>query len=189
VLPVVGAAILVAMVLSLRFGKGHLDCHNQNDWSLLSWFVMPIFLGLVVAPAGLGAFVASSRQADLLSGNTGNSTISLDLGAGSGYKSVTVAELAEAGHIKVGKVSVEGQILGSVPGLKANECPLAHYVMVCCAADLHTVAVILRYPSNYHPKKDRWVRVYGTVRRDSRGVVLDGKVIQPIAEPNPPYLY
>ena len=188
VLPVLGAVIFGAMAFVYRHGRPK-SSHSHRDWSLIPWFLMPVVLSLIVAPVGLGAFVAGNRQASLMGPTQGNSGISLDLSKKSGYKTVTIVDLAQAGRIKGGKVSVEGQLVGSSSGLKANETMIAHYKMVCCVADVSPVAIILEQPSGFIPEKNQWVRVNGTARREARGVVLKADMIQPIAAPKPPYLY
>lgn len=187
-LPLLGAVIFGAMAFIYRHGRPR-SSHTHRDWSLIPWFLMPVVLSLIVAPVDLGAFVAGNRQASLMGQAHGNSGISLDLSRKSGYKEVTIVDLAQAGKIKGGKVSVEGQLVGGSSELKVNESLIAHYKMVCCVADVSPVAIILELPSGYTPQKDQWVRVNGTARREARGVVLKADMIQPIAAPNPPYLY
>lgn len=191
VLPLVGALILGAMAVVLRRGKSHCGCGHghSRDWSVIPWFLMPVVVSLIIAPAGMGAFVAGNRQSGLMASTRGDSAISLDLSSQSGYKDVNIIELSQAGNIKAGKVRVEGQLLNAMPGMQANECPMAHYHMVCCVADIQPVVIILRYPSGYTPKRDQWVRACGTATRGPRGVVLTADSIQPIGTPNPPYLY
>jgi uncharacterized repeat protein (TIGR03943 family) len=191
VLPFLGALILAAMAFALRQGTAPCGCGHSHgrDWSVMPWFLMPVVMSLIIAPAGLGAVVAGNRQSGLLASTGGDSAISLDLSKQSGYENVNIIELAQAGNIKGGKVSVEGQLLGTAPGLEADECLIAHYQMVCCVADIRPVVVILRYPGGYTPTKGQWVRVNGTAARSTRGVVLTADAIQPIAAPNPPYLY
>lgn len=190
-LPLVGALILAAMAFSLRQGKTPCGCDHGHghDWSVLPWFLMPVVLSLIIAPAGLGAFVAGNRQSGLLASTGGDSAISLDLSSQSGYKNVTIVQLSQAGNIKGGKVSVEGQLLDAAPGLQPGECLIAHYQMICCVADIRPVVIVLKYPNGYVPKAGQWVSVNGTAIRAKRGVVLTAETIQPIATPNPPYVY
>jgi|GEM_PF-2700020 len=189
VLPLLGTLVTALMALALRYGRKHIGCAEHRDWSMLSWFLMPVIVSLIIPPVGLGAFVAGNRQANLLGPSQGSGAISLNLSGRSGYKDVTILQLADAGEIKGGKVTVEGQLLSSDQKLGANECLIAHYQMVCCVADVRPVAIILRYPEGYKPTADQWVRVNGIARREKRGVVLEAQVIQPISTPNPPYLY
>lgn len=190
-LPLLGALILAGMAFTMRQGKTPCGCAQggSRDWSVLPWFLMPVVLSLIIAPAGLGAFVAGNRQSGLLASTRGDSAISLDLSKQSGYENVNIIELAQAGNIKGGKVSVEGQLLGAAPGLESGECLIAHYQMICCVADIRPVVIILKYPKGYMPSKGQWVRVNGTATRGKRGVVLTADVILPIGAPNPPYLY
>lgn len=188
VLPIIGAVVCGAMAFVYRRGKP-VHGHSKRDWSLAPWFLMPIAIALIVPPVGLGAVVAGNRQQSLTGASRGNSAIALDLSKDSGYKSVTIIDLANAGSIKGGKVSVDGQILGRSPGFKENECILAHYQMVCCVADINPVAIILEYPDGYKPTKGNWVKVDGVADRSNRGVILKADTITPIPTPNPPYLY
>lgn len=187
-LPVIGAVITCGMVLAIKFGKKRTHCSVDSDWSLLTWFIMPIALGLMVAPAGLGTFVAGNHQSSLM-GGSGDSSITLDLGASSAYKNVTIPELMQAGHIKSGKVTVVGQLVGPAPGNAPDEYLIANFTMVCCVADLRPVAILMKITGGFPPEQGQWVRVKGIVSRDKRGVVLTTQEIERIAEPNPPYLY
>lgn len=188
-LPWVGAFLLIAMIISTKFGRQEV-CHSgKMDWSISSWFLMPIVLGLLVPPAGLGAFIANTRQGQMLGSAQANNNISINLALYSNYQNVTIANLAYAGHITSGKVSVEGQIFIPDKPLKSGECILLHYLMTCCAADLRTVSVILAYPEGYRPKSGQWVRVHGIAKREKRGVIIKSDMIESISEPDPPYLY
>lgn len=186
-LPVLGAAVAFAMVLVLRYGRrGH---GAPREVSHLSWFLLPIILGVVVAPAGLGGVVAGKQHGDLLSSSQGNNSVFLNLAHEADYPDVTIKQLVDAGHIEPGKISVEGQFVGQCAGLVKGETLLAHYRMVCCAMDVRPVTVILACPNGYNPKIGQWVRVRGMVRRERRGVLINAESIQPIGEPVPPYLY
>ena len=187
-LPIIGAIICGAMAFVYRRGRPA-NGHSKRDWSLTPWFLMPVAIALIVPPVGLGTFVANNRQGSLTGSGQGNSAISLDLSNDSNYKPVTVIDLADAGNIKGGKVSVQGQLLTRSAKLGANQCLLAHYQMVCCVADVSPVAVILEYPGGYTPTKGKWVQVDGVASRDKRGVILKADAIRPIPTPNPPYLY
>jgi len=186
-LPALGAVMLAGMVLAVWSKAGRHNHGNQLDWAHLAWFLMPIVLGLLITPSALGAFIAGKRGGNLWSNSPGNSAIALNLASNSEYAPITISRLAGAGHITSGKVSVEGQLFSNGAGLGANECSLVHYKMVCCIADLRVIGVILHYPAGFHPVQGAWVRVQGKASRDARGVVID--VIEPIPEPNPPYLY
>jgi uncharacterized repeat protein (TIGR03943 family) len=186
-LPALGSALAFAMAFVLRYGR---HVHGiRREMSLLSWLLMPVVLGVIVAPAGLGEVVAGKQHGDLLSSSQGNSSVFLNLAHDARYRSVTIKELVVAGHIEPGKVSVDGQFVGQSPGLAHGETLLAHYSMVCCAMDVRPMTVILRCPNNYKPEIGQWARVRGTVRRERRAVLIDAESIQPIAEPSPPYLY
>lgn len=188
-LPAVGALMLIGMVAAI-WSKANQHSHGApQDWSHLSWFLMPIVLGLVITPSALGAFIAGKHQGNLWTSSPGNSAIALNLSSNSQYAPVTVAQLSEAGTITSGKVQVDGQMFAAGAGMKPNECSLVHYKMTCCIADLTVVGVILHYPSGFKPVPGQWVRVEGKARRDSRGVVVDADIIEQIPEPNPPYLY
>ena len=119
-----------------------------------------------------------------------NNNISINLAANSDYQKVTLANLAFAGHITPGKISVEGQLYIPDTQPKPGECILAHYVMRCCAADLSPVSATLLYPPGFQPKSRQWVRVRGVAaRRMDSSVVIKADMIEPIGEPSPPYLY
>lgn len=187
ILPAIGAALLIAMLVARTFGRHKLGHSHPIDWPIAMWNVLPIILGLAIAPASLGAFVAN-KSGNVISGQ-GNNSIMLDLASSSQYKEVTVCQLERAGHISKGKVKVEGQIPGQLMSTSQNECPLYHYVMTCCVADLSVASVTLKYPAGYVPKPGQWVRVMGTADRVGPEVVVQADTIENISEPNPPYLY
>ena len=188
VLPLIGASLLIAMILSVKISNKRPSRENK-DWSILAWFLMPILMSLLVPPAGLGMFIAKSREAEMLKAGRVDSNISLDLSRSAEYKNVRLDELAAASKIVSGKVSVVGQTILTTNQPTQNECLLVHYVMVCCAADLRPVSVLLKYPAGYLPENGKWVKVRGIASRDEKGVVLEVHTIEPIREPNPPYLY
>lgn len=187
-LPWIGISVMVAMIVATRISNPCRCQKADHDWSLLPWFLMPILMGLLFPPAGLGAFVANTRKAEMFGSSGANSNISLDLSRSAQYKEMRLDELAAASRIVAGKVTVVGQTIVS-SNTAPDECILAHYVMVCCAADLRPVGIILKYPAAYTPQHGKWVRVRGTVSREPQGIVLRADTIEPIREPNPPYLY
>jgi putative membrane protein len=71
---------------------------------------------------------------------------------------------------------------------------LVRFVMVCCAADVQPVAVLVQYP-NTSPDFElmSWVRVIGKVRfetvGDHREPVVDASKVTSIPQPADQYLY
>jgi uncharacterized repeat protein (TIGR03943 family) len=196
-LPAFGAIVLAAMVAALWFGHTQSDDHEhehgndhlQVDWTHVSWFTLPVILGLIIAPAGLGAFVAGRQHGMAWSNQPGNSGISLNLSGNSQYADCNIAQLSDAGHITSGKVAIDGQISLQGAKMPAGECSLVHYRMVCCVADLRVVGVTLKYAVGYKPADGQWVHVEGKASRQKDGVYVDADVIQPIPQPDPPYLF
>jgi len=187
-LPILASLILLGMVLASIFGKGH-DAHEHPvGWASGSWNMLPIILGIVIAPASLGSFVAGHRGG-ISTGGAGNTGIMLNLASAGDYQDVDVRQLANAGHISKGKVCVEGQIPDDGGALGKTSCPLIHYVMTCCVEDLQTVGVTMNYPAGFKPTAGQWVRVRGTADRTPTGVVVTADTIEPIDQPDPPYLY
>lgn len=191
VLPVAGAVILTAMVVTLVRSRHHAAGPglSTSRWDWVPLFVTPVVIGSLVAPIGVGTIVAGNRRADLMGGVRQTGSLSFALGAGSGYRETTVYDLATAANIAPGKVSLQGQILERLPDMAGNQCPLAHYKMTCCVADLQPVAVTLEYPAGFTPTVNQWVSVRGTVRRLGDATIVKADIIAPISAPNPPYLY
>jgi len=190
-LPVLGIVVLAAMVVTLVRNREHglEHAHGAETWDWVPLFVMPIVVGFLVAPIGVGAVVAGNRQSDLLGGARQFGKLSLALGTGDTYKEVTVYELATAATLTPGKIRVQGQILGKMEGMAENRCPLAHYKMTCCVADLQPIAVVLEYPAGFTPQEHQWVSVRGTAWRDGDQTIVKADIITPSSAPNPPYLY
>lgn len=193
VLPVLGIVLMVAMVIVLVSEDDSADAtshdHGSGSWDWVPFFLMPVVVGFLIAPMGMGSVVAANRQADLLGGARRFGTRTLALGTGQDYKDVTVYDLATAENLNANRIKVMGQILDPLPGMTAQRCPLAHYKMTCCVADLQPVAVILEYPTDFKPEPSQWVLVRGTARLDGEATVVKADVITPVAEPRPPYLY
>jgi uncharacterized repeat protein (TIGR03943 family) len=186
-LPILGAALSGAIALTLglrqlRRGEGE----TRGDYSLVAWLLMPIVLGILIPPEGVGAFVASKRGGAAVSADS-EGVFSSTLQSGGEYASTTLADLTKSSGEKPKKVSVEGQI--SLDSGKKGECRLTHYVMVCCVADLSPVSVELRYPSGFAPVNGQWVRVRADAHSGPDGVMLDAKFIQPLNQPSSQYLY
>jgi uncharacterized repeat protein (TIGR03943 family) len=190
-LPAAGAVILTAMVMALLKSPGRVAGHGDatGRWDWVPLFVTPVVIGILVAPIGVGTIVAGNRKTNLMGGVRQSGSLSFALGASSDYREVTVYDLATAASITPGKVSVKGQILERLPGMAANQCPLAHYKMTCCVADLQPVAVTLEYPAGFTPQANQWVSVRGTVRREGDATIVKADIVAPISAPNPPYLY
>lgn len=191
VLPAAGAVILLAMVVTLLRNRGPAEGHSHgtDKWDWVPLFVTPVVIGLLVAPIGVGTIVAGNRKADLMGGIRQEGALSFALGAGSSYKEATVYDLATAASITPGKVSVQGQILERLPEMTGRQCPLAHYKMTCCVADLQPVAITLEYPAGFTPRVNQWVSVRGTVRREGDATIIVADIVANISAPNPPYLY
>ena len=71
---------------------------------------------------------------------------------------------------------------------------LVRFVMVCCAADVQPVAVMVQYPKT-SPDFElmSWVRVVGKIRFDTAGdhlePVVDALKVTSIPQPSNQYLY
>ena len=184
-IPLTGALITLAMAIRVIASPNPDIYAPKRHTRVLTWFLMPIALAIVVSPAGMGAFAVDNSAASRTRANT---SITFNPGV-SGYKRTTLVRLAEAGNIKEGKVSVEGQVKIDPKLLDSNEILLYHYQMVCCVLHVSPVSALVKHPADYEPAAGQWVRVKGTVKRDDRGVVISADAITPIKEPDPPYIY
>ena len=97
------------------------------------------------------------------------------------------------------RVETIGRIYDDVKGynmqIKRNEFFLMQFVMVCCAADMIPVSIIISNHSAFKIKNNSWARIKGKIKfvKDKEtggfyGIVEDDS-IEEISEPSSPYLF
>jgi uncharacterized repeat protein (TIGR03943 family) len=151
--------------------------------------VLPVVVILAMPPAALGSFAASRRS--LASGAV---TTAPDLEAGG---EVTLASVAAAGWSQDARrslvaragsrVTFEG-IVARRDGQPSDEFMLTRFIVSCCVADALSVQVRVVGAPPGEFEDDDWVRVSGVFYPLEREVVVDASRIEPIPQPDEPYL-
>jgi uncharacterized repeat protein (TIGR03943 family) len=161
---------------------------RSTVWAV-GFVLLPVVAILVLPPAALGSYAASRRS--LSSGLVASGP---ELEAGD---AVTLAAVAAAGWsddarrslvARAGsQVSFEG-IVTKRDGQAADEFMLTRFIVSCCVADALSVQVrvVGAVPGEF--EEDDWVRVEGAFYPVGQEVVVDASDIEPIPQPNDPYL-
>jgi uncharacterized repeat protein (TIGR03943 family) len=179
-----------------RAAAGTLDATLEQ---LLTWVVvvLPVVLGLVVAPRALGSSaLAGERVSRLL--------LTFAPGPTAAVPSARPSEplddvgplltyLRSVGPGSVGQpVRVTGLVMPS-DALGAGEFALLRYAIAHCVADARPVALLVVAPSVPDVRADQWVEIEGEVgirdREGDRLVTILSRRITPVPEPRNPYLF
>lgn len=155
----------------------------------VGFVLLPVVAILALPPAALGSYAASRRS--LASGFV---TTAPNLESGG---EVTLASVAAAGWSEDARrslvqragsrVTFEG-IVARRDGQAADEFMLTRFIVSCCVADALSVQVrvVGAPPGGF--EEDEWVRVSGAFYPVGREVVVDASEIEPIPQPDQPYL-
>lgn len=159
--------------------------------------LLPIVLGLVLAPRALGTSALAGEHVTRLlltfaAGSSGASRPpkrdeSLD-DTGS-----VLTYLRRVGDAGVGQpVRVTGMVMTS-DALETREFAVLRYAIVHCVADARPVALLVVAPSPVNMQSDQWVQIEGELssraREGDRLVTVVAQRITPVTEPNNPYLF
>lgn len=157
-------------------------------WAV-GFVLLPVVAILVLPPAALGSYAASRRS---LSSGLVASAPALEAG-----DAVTLAAVAAAGWSddarrslvsRAGsRVSFEG-IVTKREGQAADEFMLTRFIVSCCVADALSVQVRVVGAPPGQFEEDDWVRVSGAFYPVGQEVVVDASEIEPIPQPDDPYL-
>ena len=190
VVPVGAAALTVAAIGRLATARAPRPepLSRRRAWSL-GFVVLPAVMVLALPPTALGSF-AASRRSQSAGFVTGAST--LERG-----QPVTLAAVAAAGWSDDARralvdragspVAFEG-IVTRREGQAADEFMLTRFIVSCCVADALSVQVrvVGAPPGSF--ELDQWVRVRGTLYPVGRETVVDASSVEPIPQPDDPYL-
>jgi uncharacterized repeat protein (TIGR03943 family) len=157
-------------------------------WAV-GFVVLPVVAILTLPPTSLGSFAASRRS---LSSGFVTSAPSLEAGG-----EVTLASVAAAGWSRDAQrslvqragsqVTFEG-FVARRDGQAADEFMLTRFIVSCCVADAISVQVRVVGAPPGQFEDDDWVRVSGSFYPVGREVVVDASEIEPIPQPDHPYL-
>jgi uncharacterized repeat protein (TIGR03943 family) len=187
----VGAILLTAATIgrisTARTGDAQ-PLPRRTAWGI-GFVLLPVVAILTLPPNSLGAFAASRRS---LSSGFVTSAPSLEAGG-----EVTLASVAAAGWSKDAqrslvkragsRVTFEG-FVARRDGQAADEFMLTRFIVSCCVADAISVQVrVVGAPPGTF-EEDDWVRVSGSFYPVGHEVVVDASEIEPIPQPDHPYL-
>lgn len=190
VVPVGAAALTVAAAGRLATARVPRPepLSGRRTWSL-GFIVLPAVMLLALPPTALGSFAASRRSpsAGFVTG-----TSSLESG-----EAVTLAAVAAAGWSDDARRALEERagtpvvfegIVTRRAGQAADEFMLTRFIVSCCVADALSVQVRVVGAPPGRFSLDQWVRVKGTFYPVGRETVVDATSVEPIPQPDDPYL-
>jgi len=165
----------------------------------LTWVVvlLPLALGLVVAPSALGTSALGGERVTrlLLTFAPGSPSAARPPQPAEALDDVgpLLAYLRRAGSGSVGQpVRVTGMVMTS-DALGAGEFALLRYAIAHCVADARPVALLVVAPTLPAVRPDQWVEIDGEVasreREGDRLVTIVARRITPVEEPRNPYLF
>ena len=165
----------------------------------LTWVVvlLPLVLGLVVAPRALGTSALGGERVTrlLLTFAPGSPPTVRPPQPAEALDDVgpLLAYLRQAGSGSVGQpVRVTGMVMTS-DALAAGEFALLRYAIAHCVADARPVALLVVAPTLPAVRPDQWVEIEGEVasreREGDRLVTIVARGITLVEEPRNPYLF
>jgi len=206
--PLVLAAGVVLLVLGLLPPLGLLggpaagpaggagDPHQHR--ARVGWLLLvPVLVVLVVQPAALGSYAASSRT--VVPGGGDSEFPPLDAPV-RGAVPMPMAEFVTRAVRDPGQslAGVRVRLIGFVAPAETSDGSyrLTRFVIFCCAADAEALQAVIRGDATPRAR-DQWLEVEGTWQPRPAAVddpnpqppVLDADVVRPIAPPRPPYEY
>jgi uncharacterized repeat protein (TIGR03943 family) len=204
--PLVLAAGMVLLALGLLPPLGLLGARaagpaggtgGHRHRARVGWLLLvPVLVVLVVQPAALGSYAASSRS--VVPGGGGGDFPALAAPV-RGAVPMPMAEFVTRAVRDPGQslAGVRVRLTGFVaPAEGAGSYRLTRFVIFCCAADAEALQAVVH--GDVVPRaRDQWLEVEGTWQPRPAAVddpsppppVLDAAVVRPIAPPRPPYEY
>jgi uncharacterized repeat protein (TIGR03943 family) len=170
----------------------HHHHRGRVGWLLLA----PVLVVLVVQPAALGSYAASSRTVVPGGGDSQFPPLAAPV---RGAVPMSMAEFVTRAVRDPGRslAGVRVRLTGFVaPAEGGSGYRLTRFVIFCCAADAEALQAVVR--GDPTPRaRDQWLEVEGTWQPRPAAVddpsppppVLDADVVRAIAPPRPPYEY
>ena len=202
--PLVLAAGVVLLALGLLPPLGLLGVRaagpagGHRHRARVGWLLLvPVLVVLVVQPAALGSYAASSRSVVPGGGDGDFPPLSAPV---RGAVPMPMAEFVTRAVRDPGQslAGVRVRLTGFVAPAEAGDhgWRLTRFVIFCCAADAEALQAVVH--GDAAPRaRDQWLEVEGTWQPRPAAVddpnpqppVLDAAVVRPIAPPRPPYEY
>ena len=212
--PLVGAAGLVLLALGLLPPLGLLSPgrarhspdgsgdqgghqHQHHHEGRVGWLLLaPVLVVLVVQPAALGSYAASSRT--VVPGSGGQDQFPPLAAPLRGAVPMTMAEFVTRA-VRDPNQSLAGvrvRLTGFAIPAEGGGYRLTRFVIFCCAADAEALQAVVRGDS-VPRARDQWLEVEGTWVPRPAAVddpippppVLQADLVRPVAPARPPYEY
>jgi uncharacterized repeat protein (TIGR03943 family) len=202
--PLVGAAGLVLLALGLLPPLGLLGARaagpagGHRHRARVGWLLLvPVLVVLVVQPAALGSYAASSRSVVPGGGDGDFPPLAAPV---RGAVPMPMAEFVTRAVRDPGQslAGVRVRLTGFVAPAEAGDhgWRLTRFVIFCCAADAEALQAVIRGDATPRAR-DQWLEVEGTWQPrpaapddpNPQPPVLDAEVVHPIAPQRPPYEY
>jgi uncharacterized repeat protein (TIGR03943 family) len=191
-------ALLAAMgVLELRAAVTNREREQASVDHALTYVLvlLPLLLGLLVAPKALGSSALGGESASaLVLAFARQSSATRDVSASEPIQDVAdlIAFLRRSGDAGIGqRVHAIGLVAHS-SDLQANEFVLLRYSIVHCVADAQPVGLLIVAPNEATWSTDQWVEIDGALgsrERDGDQLVsIVADRVAPTDEPTNPYL-
>jgi uncharacterized repeat protein (TIGR03943 family) len=177
------ACSAAGLVHVASLGKRSRESLRRVDVLGAAVLIAPVLALIAVPDARLGALAASRRSL------SGAAVPAFGSSGPVGFAEIQYAGQSEEYAANVGvyegrKVTLTGFVAeGGIGSFK-----LARFYVSCCAADAIPYSVRIETPDPFHADRDEWLRVQGSVTKDSTGYVLQAHHIRSVAEPADPYL-
>ena len=202
--PLVLAAGVVLLALGLLPPLGLLGARaagpagGHRHRAPVGWLLLvPVLVVLVVQPAALGSYAASSRSVVPGGGDGDFPPLAAPV---RGAVPMPMAEFVTRAVRDPGQslAGVRVRLTGFVAPAEAGDhgWRLTRFVIFCCAADAEALQAVVH--GDAAPRaRDQWLEVEGTWQPRPAAVddpnpqppVLDADAVRPIAPPRPPYEY
>ena len=202
--PLVLAAGVVLLALGLLPPLGLLGARavgpagGHRHRARVGWLLLvPVLVVLVVQPAALGSYAASSRSVVPGGGDGDFPPLAAPV---RGAVPMPMAEFVTRAVRDPGQslAGVRVRLTGFVAPAEAGDhgWRLTRFVIFCCAADAEALQAVVH--GDAAPRaRDQWLQVEGTWQPRPAAVddpnpqppVLDADAVRPIAPPRPPYEY
>jgi uncharacterized repeat protein (TIGR03943 family) len=207
--PLVGAAGLVLLALGLLPPLGLLGTARggspdppggHRHRGRVGWLLLvPVLVVLLIQPAALGSYAASSRTVVPGGGESGFPPLDAPV---RGAVPMPMAEFVtravrDPGQSLAGvRVRLVGFVAPAEDGDKDGRYRLTRFVIFCCAADAEALQAVIR--GDAVPRaRDQWLEVEGTWQPrpaavddpNPRPPVLNADLVRPVAPARPPYEY
>lgn len=187
---VLGAAAVAHVIVLVGRRDGAGAKTSIGDTVGLVVLLIPLVAVIAIPEPSLGALAASRKSAGTGVGALGSFAPAPDPEGEVEFIDIHFASQSEDYAARAGIVEgTEVDLTGFVTHRDAGAATfrLTRFYVSCCAADAIPYSVAVRAPGDQ--PDNQWLNVSGALIRDGEGYVLDAARIEPIEEPENPYLY